>query len=129
MKTNFDRAEIERFKLLNAKTQREHIIGYYQFCTAERMRHALEWADDYATDLLDPTQCGAVVMFDLWFIVTQIYDVDLPNDVAEIIAEEQAAGRGAKAAQPWRNFLVRHQLDWRKFTKKDLAEIGLAAVG
>ena len=115
---------IEHFKSLPARAQRKWIADTYLTLTVERMDHIIHWAQEYAPDLIEES-AYAVVAFDVWWIVTRVYDVDLPNDVAEIIAEDALAGRGQKAAQPWRNLLVRQDLPWRKFTREDLIELGV----
>lgn len=120
---DFDFArEIAHFKGLSSRGQRNWIENQYKTLTIERIAQIADWCERYANDLVEPS-AYAVVAFDVWWVVTRVYDVDLPNDVAECLAEEMEAGRLAKAAQPWRNLLVRHNLPWRKFTRKDFEEL------
>lgn len=118
-----DKRVIEHFKSLSARKQRAWIGEQYKILTIERMSQIADWCENYAPDLIDES-AYAVVAFDVWWVVTRVYDVDLPNDVAECIAEEFEAGRGAAAARPWQNLITRQDLPWRKFTKKDLIELG-----
>lgn len=104
---------IAHFKAMNARQQRAAIEKFYKMLDLETAQHVTDWTVHWASDLLN-NNSEFVTAFDVWFVTTVIYDVDIPNDICECIAEEFAAGRGREAAQPWRNLLNRHGLPWRQ---------------
>lgn len=114
------KANIATFKAMNARQQRKAIEDFYKRMPLETANFVTEWTKDYAYDLLDES-AEFVTCFDLWFVTTVIYDIDLPNDLPECIAE-------GDSPQPWRNFLTRHGLPWRRWTKADLEDVGAVAL-
>lgn len=121
------RSKRDEFKSMNARQQRAAIEQFYKALDRETASHVTHWTEYWASDLLGE-DAEFVTCFDVWFVTTVIYDVDIPNDVVECIAEEFEAGRGKQSAQSWRNLLSRHNLPWRRWTKADLEEVGAVSL-
>lgn len=106
------------FAAMNAAQQRRHIGLWFKQMDLETASWVGEWFKEWAGDLLD-NNAQFVTCFDVWFVTTVIYDVDIPGDVIECIAE-------GTNAQAWRNMLNRHGLSWNAATKRELQELGYA---
>lgn len=108
---------VAEFKKLAAAKQRKAVAEMYHALNVGDADTVAWWIGEYAGDLLDE-RASLVAAFDVWYVVTKVYDVDLPNDVIECIAE-------GDNPRSWRNLLQRHGLAWNRCTRAELQDLGV----
>lgn len=105
------------FKLLSAQAQRKAIADMFKALSVGDANAVHFWVHECAPDLLNEESHFAAA-FDAWYITTKVYDVEIPQDVFECIAESESAVH-------WNRMITRHNFPWRKGTGRDLREMGI----
>ncbi len=108
------------FKDFSVAQQRKAIRLMYERLNVGDANAVRFFVDECAGDLLEET-AQLVLAFDVWYVVSVVYDVEIPQDVLECIAEGQDS-------KHWRRLINRHGLPWNSATKAELSAVGIVGL-